>query len=300
MIAIILAFVSLVLGVWLLRYTRGRSGRWQLVAWCVWSLGTAAGLLLAAGPYEVRKTVSLLVMPLGLVWLGLGGMAAIVWKQRQATLAAVAGALWLGLTMAGSVPLGARLVGFLQQPFVGADPFQAGSFDAVAVLGGGVALDSAGRIAVVKQSGDRVILGARLYNTGHASLLITTGPILKLKGGAEVSYPAAVRRLWTELGVPDDRILSIEGPRTTSEEIVGIARLVRTRQWSRVGVLTSAWHMRRALKLCRRQHLDVKPLVADFVAHDEPIRLRAIVPQEEGVSLVQLASWELLGALAGH
>lgn len=270
------------------------------MTWSLWGTATATVLLLAAGPYEVRKTLSLVVMPLGLVWLGLGGMAAAAWRQRRSRLAAAAGVLWLGLTMAGSVPLGGLLVGLLQKPFVGTDPFQAGSFDAVAVLGGGVALDRAGRIAVVRQAGDRVILGARLYNTRHTNLLIATGPILKLKAGAEVSYPAAVRSLWSQLGVPEDHILIVEGPRTTAEEIVRLARLVRGRHWKRVGLVTSAWHMRRALKLCRRQRLDVTPLAADFVAHDDPIRLRAIVPQEEGVSLVQLASWELLGTVAGR
>lgn len=300
MIAIVVALVSLGVGLWLLRQTRGQSRPRQLVIWFLWGVVAVVGLLLAAGPYEVRKAVSLAVMPLGLVWLGVGGMAAAAWRQHRVRLAAAAGVLWLGLTLAGSVPLGNLLVAFLQRPFVGSDPFRAGRFDAVAVLGGGVALDHAGRIAVVGEAGDRVVLGARLYNTGHADLLVTTGPVLKLKGGTEISYPAAVRRLWTELGVPEDRVVVIEGPRTTSEEVVRLAELVRQKRWSRVGVVTSAWHMRRALKLCRGQHLDVMPLAADFVAQDEPLRLREIVPQEEGVSLVQLASWELVGAFTGR
>ncbi len=300
MFGIILAVASAGVALWLLRRSSAQSWRLQLAVWGLWGSGTTVALLLAAGPYEVRKTASLAVMPLGLVWIGLGALTAVAWRQRRVRLAVATGALWLGLTLAGSVPLGDLLVSFLQRPFVGSDPLKAGRFDAVAVLGGGVALDRAGRIVVVRQAGDRVILAARLYNTGHTNLLITTGPILKLKGGTEVSYPAAVRRLWTELGVPDDRVLVIEGPRTTSEEVVRLAQLVKGRRWSRVGLVTSAWHMRRALMLCQRRGLDVRPLAADYVAHDEPVRLRAIVPQEEGVSLIQLASWELLGALAGR
>ena len=284
---------------WLVWAGRRWSATVRRGAWLVWGVGWPALLGVTAGLTELRKAASLCLMPLGLVWMGLGVLAVTAWAGRRHRLAAAAAVLWFGLSLAANVPVGVGLMRLLEAPYAGIDPFAQGRFDAVIVLGGGVREDSSGRI-VVEGAGDRAVLAARLYNAGVTPLLVATGPVRRDRDGRRASYPDAVRRLWAGLGVPAAAVLAVEGPRSTSEEIAVTAPLVRQRGWRRVGLVTSAWHLRRALGLCRRAGMDVVPLPADFLGDTRIHGFRALIPEEDGVVRVQLACWELLGAFAGR
>jgi uncharacterized SAM-binding protein YcdF (DUF218 family) len=112
--------------------------------------------------------------------------------------------------------------------------------------------------------------------------------------------PRLTATVLTELGVPDEAIVRQQGhTRNTREEAAAAARLVRERGWKRVGVVTSAWHMRRALGLFRRAGVDAVPLAADHRGELRWDGLYSIVPRDVGYYLVSKSCWELLGTLVG-
>lgn len=252
--------------------------------------------LAAFGSYDLRKVIGTLLMPAGLVWLGLIGFA--VWLTRRRAGVAVL-AVWLlvaGYAAAGSSLVGRVLLETLQRPFVNVDPFVGPPLEAVVVLGGGLGRGPFGR-PVLGAAGDRMVLGPRLLACGRTALLVTSGPVVEV-GGERVSGPELTAALWRELGVPAAAILTVAGPRTTGEEMDAIAELVRQRGWSRLGVVTSGYHMRRALRLARRRGLDPTPLPADLIATDAYFEPRQLLPSGGGFEAVHKGCWELVGMVA--
>jgi uncharacterized SAM-binding protein YcdF (DUF218 family) len=237
-------------------------------------------------------------MPAGLVWLGLLALARILAQRAARPLAVAALALWLLYTLAGNVWFGSVVQTWLQRGYGTLDPFGQGRFDAVLVLGGGVEVGDDGS-PTLTAAGDRVVLAVRLYRAGRTPLLLTTGPYLLLPGGVAASSAAATALIWRQLGVPEQGIVLLEGPRTTTDEVLALKTAVAERGWRRVGLLTSAWHLPRAMRLCRRYGVEAVPLPADAVGTPPP-RLRFLVPQQDGFQSVQTACWETLGALAGR
>ena len=273
--------------------------RWRVVSgWLAVAALLALAVALSPGSYELRKFVGLCLMPAGLVWLGLLALARILDQRAARPLAVAALALWLLYTLAGNVWFGSAVQAWLQRGYGTLDPFGQGRFDAVLVLGGGVEVSGEGAPALTA-AGDRVVLAARLYRAGRTPVLVASGPYLPLAGGRAISTAAATALIWRQLGVPEESIVLLEGPRTTTDEVLALKTTAAERGWHRVGLLTSAWHLRRAMGLCRRSGVEATPLPSDVVRLPRA-QLRLVVPQELGFSRVQMACWEVLGPFAGR
>jgi uncharacterized SAM-binding protein YcdF (DUF218 family) len=298
MASLALIVLAVALGRALLRLPAASTGWRKILGW----LAAAALLVLAAalspGGYELRKFVGACLMPAGLVWLGLLAFARVLAQRVGRPFAGAALALWLLYTVAGNAWFGSAVLAWLQRGYVALDPFGQGQFDAVLVLGGGVDVRDDGK-PMLTAAGDRVVLAVRLFRAGKTPLLVTSGPYLPLPGGKATSTAAATAAIWRQLGVPEESIVLLEGPRTTTDEVLALKRAAADRSWKRVGLLTSAWHLRRAMGLCRHFGVEVTPLPSDAVRLPQ-VRLRWLVPQEIGFFQVQAACWELLGALAGR
>jgi uncharacterized SAM-binding protein YcdF (DUF218 family) len=94
-------------------------------------------------------------------------------------------------------------------------------------------------------------------------------------------------------------IIRLSGPRTTTEEIRACKKLIAGKSWKRVGVCSSAWHLRRVEKICRQEGVDMIPVPADFLSTRLPWSPMYAVPQARGFQNVQKALWEFLGAFTG-
>ena len=263
------------------------------------ALAIAAALPSAPTTFILRKTIGLLLMPLGLIWLGILATAVAAFETRRRRLAGGLLALAVVIEVAGSPLIGSWLVGRLERPFEGTDPLRQGPFEAVLVLGGGATRDQTGRISL-DDAADRIILAVRLFLAGRTDRLVASGPWVKAADGTVWSYPELVADLWSELGVPRDRIVVLTGPSSTSDEAKAYAELVARTGWTRLGVLTSAFHMRRGLENLRRSGIRAEPLPCDFQGSTRAPDLRALVPQASGLLLSQLAAWEILGSAAGR
>lgn len=235
----------------------------------------------------VRKAVALLLLPAGLVWLGLLVAVFLTRERRTRRLLLV---LLAAYTAAGSPWVGTTLLDTLEGRYEQIRPLEVeGVYDAVFVLGGGTGSTPAGD-PQLGPSGDRVRLAAALQHAGKTRLLVTSG------SGFEVRDLAAeTRTLWLQLGVPEEAIVEVPGPLNTAQEISRYAELLRERGWDRVGLITSARHMWRAQTLCRRHGLDMEPLPADFRSTEVPPSFLGLIPQAGGFESVQLAGWEYLG-----
>lgn len=104
--------------------------------------------------------------------------------------------------------------------------------------------------AALVLSGDvdylRIQHAAALHRAGLVRFLLVTGTGI---GGDSARELAAQAR---KLGVAEVAIVREERSRTTRENLLNAAPLIRARGWRRVVLVTSASHMGRALRVARR------------------------------------------------
>ena len=117
---------------------------------------------------------------------------------------------------------------------------QAQDADAIVVLGGGAS------------TGRRAIHAAALYHAGYAEVVICTGAAVPgdLTSEAERCARAARRQ-----GVPAGAILLEENSRSTEENAIEVAAMVRARGWDRVVVVSDNYHLLRAHWMFAREGL---------------------------------------------
>ncbi len=250
--------------------------------------------------FALQKTLGLLAMPAGLLWLFLLASALLCRLRDQRLAARLFLLAALGYAAAGNVYLGSFLMARLEAGVPPVSPSALQPLDAVFVLGGGTTEDPFGR-PEANLSGDRVLLAARLWKAGKAAVLVASGTSRMGLHGRVRDLGEETRALWLDLGVPARAVVVVQGPCwNTRSEIRADLTLQRQRGWKRVGLLSSAWHLPRALALARRAGLDVVPLGADWRGRPHGFHLQLLVPQGEGFLDVQRACWEWLGRRMGR
>lgn len=275
-------------------FSEGLTRRTRLV-WLAFGALSAAvfcGLLSHRG--ELVKTIGTLLMPAGLLWLLVAVAIGALIARHQKRAALWTAAAWGLYSLAGSPVVGQALANTLERPYVHADHFST-TYDAVVVLGGGTATH--GDYEYLGFSGDRVMLGARLWHTGRTGLLVTTGSTPPNARQSHVSADVTAR-LWHDLGIPDEAILRVSSATDTTQELEAIGDLARRHGWRHIGLVTSARHMQRALANAERFQVRVTPLPADFSSAGGGTGMLPFIPQGRGFFLVHTTCWEYLGALA--
>lgn len=250
-----------------------------------------------------EKAATALVLPTGFCWVVLGAATIVLLRRRLRSHAVLTGTVWLVLSVAGNGLLCGRLAGELEGSFTNTDPFRLQPMDYMVVLGGGAA---EGRNGVTQgnSSGDRILLAARLYHSGQAKRLICSGRRISSMTSQTVDPADQTRELLIQLAVPAD-VIEIAAGRNTSEEM----RLLADRfggQDIRLGVLSSAWHLPRVLRLAETNGLHPIPVPADFMT-GPPDRtpttaglIVACIPQGESLSALSRIAKEKLAGLAGR
>ena len=244
------------------------------------------------------KLIGMLCMPTGLLWLGL--LLAMFWafRRRMRGLGGLLAFLFLGFTLAGNPQVGALLMNRLEST-IPSLPENAAPLDALFVLGGGSQLDDRGR-PFLNVSGDRITEAARLWHAGKVKCLVASGTLDDARSGRR-NLAGETREIWESLGIPSTAIRAIEEPCfITRDEIQAYGRLMVQEDWHRVGLLSSAWHLPRAMALAKRAGLEVLPIPSDARGRVHRFQLWHLVPQEEGFQKTQLACWEMLGRLVGR
>lgn len=247
---------------------------------------------------EIQKTLGMLAMPAGLLWLLLAALAVLLLRRRQWIPAALAVLAWGGYGLAGNYDAGTRLLAGLERQVPPPD-LRGEPFDAVFVLGGGSELDPSGQ-PMLGIAGDRIVQAARIWHAGKARILVASGAARDGLAGVR-DLGAETRAIWMDLGVPAEAIVVVDRPCwVTRDEIQAYRDLQARRGWRRMGLLTSAWHLPRAGALARRAGLEVSPLGADWRGRPSAFLLHRLVPQGEGFQRMGAACWERLGRAVGR
>ena len=241
----------------------------KLLAQCAYPLGLSLMACLLALPFLAR----------GRTRAGLGLILAAVG--------------WLWFWSLPVVSDGLRLT--LEQRFHNADVADLPRADAVVVLGGAMDAGPPGYpYPNLGPAADRVWHAARLYHAGKAGRLILSGGGVEWRGDW-IAEAEGMRRLLSDLGVPESALIIENRSRSTRENALFSAELMHRLGLERVLLVTSALHMARALATFRAVGVAAIPAPTDFEVMPEPSHLLRWLPDAAALADSTRAIKEYLG-----
>jgi uncharacterized SAM-binding protein YcdF (DUF218 family) len=217
--------------------------------------------------FVLGKIVWFLLTPSNLLTvLAAGGLllALTGWRPRQSLIAAAIGVL--GLLVCGFSPLAYWSATALERRFPPPRPLPE-QVTGIVVLGGGVRLrDSARRDTLfLSEAGDRLVAMADLARRYPNAKLVISGGSGDLfnEGEAEADLVRAHARM---LGIDPSRIIVEDRSRTTYENAMFTRELIKPAEGEAWLLVTSAWHMPRAVGAFRQAGFPVIAYPVDYRA----------------------------------
>jgi uncharacterized SAM-binding protein YcdF (DUF218 family) len=235
--------------------------------------------------FVLSKTAGFFALPSNvLMVLALVGVALLATRRRRLGLGLVVVSVVL-LAVAGYSPLGNILMSSLEERFPPNDPTwnaAQGAPDGIIVLGGAIAPEmSAARGTVeVTEAAERMIAAAALARQYPQARIVFSGGNNSLVEN-EATEAQVAERLFVSLGLPRERLLLEGGSRNTAENATFTRALVQPKPGERWLLVTSAYHMPRAVGCFRK---------AGFPVEAYPVDWRTGGPQDATVPFNQLAA----------
>lgn len=237
-------------------------------------------------------------MAVGLAWFGLLG--------RRRLKGVVLGLAHVQLLMFSTPWVADSLLGGLESEALRmqqARSLQA-PVDAIVILGGGLDTAYAGvrDLPDLQEAADRVWVGANLYKQGVAARVLVSGGGFSQDRQVELEA-IGMSRFLQDLGVPSQAILKEMKSRTTLENAWQTRQVLEALGPSagkaplRVALVTSAFHMPRALPLFEQAGLTVYPVRADIRVTPEHRPVWRRLPGPEALAHSTIAIKEYLGRL---
>ncbi len=243
----------------------------------------------------LKYAVSSWIVPPGLfVAISMAGGAWLLRKRNRAggAILLVLAALMWALSIS---PVSERLIQGLERPF---QPLPKPSGDVIVLLGGGVygfAPDLTGVGAPTAEMMGRIVTAVRLQKRLGVPIIVSGGRVF-LRDPEEAPI---VSRFLSDLGVPADRIILESGSRDTLENGRFAGLICRQRGFERPILVTSAFHMRRALLSFDKAGVKASPFPSSFLGRgDKAYGWRDFLPSLGSLWASSVALRESLGLMA--
>lgn len=247
---------------------------------------------------DLQRLVTSLILPLplGLCLSCLG--LVLLWRLRSRW----AGGWLIGcgvgvIGLAASPVVAERLMAGLESPYPPRVVAECPRADAIVVLGGALRprLQDDLRPRLHRAS-DRIWEAARLYEAGCAPLVVVSagGRVEPPFEGPEID---GIVDLLGDLGVPREALVLEAESRNTQGNAAFSRALLAPLGVDRVLLVTSAWHLRRAVALFEREGFEVIPVGADYRSLQTCRGLECLVPSVDALEASGLVLKERLGFL---
>jgi uncharacterized SAM-binding protein YcdF (DUF218 family) len=202
------------------------------------------------------------------------------------------------IAVAGLSPLGNALILPLEQRFPPWDASR-GAPDGIVMLGGAISPDvSAARgVVALNEAAERVTATAELARRYPDARIILTGGSNALIFDESAEAPFAVRQL-EMLGIAHERITAEEQSRNTIENAVFSRLIANPQPRERWLLVTSAYHMPRAIAVFRAAGFPIEAYPVDWRTRGPVDVVRPFVSLGDGLRLTDTAVHEWEGLLA--
>ncbi len=246
-----------------------------------------------SGPTMVEKMLIALAMPVGLLWLALLVTIYFCLVNRQAWPAILCFGCWLLLTIAGNGPFSNWLAWTMESKWQDQESrLETEPVDVLVVLGGGTGTRHSGTPQLT-YSGDRIAEAAKAWHVGGTKKVMCTG-VQSFRTTEKDLHPyEEAARLLEDLGVEPADILKLKGE-NTFEEIENLKKWADANPDKQIGLLTSAWHLSRAMRLVRSHGLTVRPVPSHFLSDPFAPGPDVIIPGEWSLQRTAIITKEYL------
>lgn len=252
------------------------------------------------GRTMLEKTLTSLMAPVGLTWFLMFAIGCWLLRSDRRGTAAAVFTTWLVLTLGGNAWFANTLLSQLEAPWQNVDGMTGEPFDVVVVLGGGTSDRGTGKPQLTAD-GERVITAARMFHAGKTKRIACTGTQFWLANENDLQLSEEAARILEALAIPADRVEQIQGPNTTLE-MQNLKRWIaeQSNPQLRVGIITSAYHLSRAMRLAAANGVVAEPVPANFLSREITPSPSWVVPDAENLSHTAAALKEHLAGLIGR
>jgi len=248
--------------------------------------------------FVLSKTLGVVILPTNFLLLA-GLLGAILLLTRFAAPGRGALALAIvGLSVCAFSPLGNFLLYPLESRFPSWDA-SSGAPDGIVVLGGPIDADIsvAHNAPVIRNAADRIVAGAALARKYPNARVIFSGgsPNLVSNDAREADYAATI---FDSLGIDRSRLIIERRSRNTLENAEFSKALAMPKPGERWLLVTSAYHMPRAVGLFRKAGFPVEAYPVDWRMGDKGDLVSFTTVAPEGLYKTDIATREWIGLIA--
>jgi uncharacterized SAM-binding protein YcdF (DUF218 family) len=249
--------------------------------------------------FFLSKTLGIMLLPSNLLaGAGIAGLLLLFSRFVSVGRKLIAASVLL-LAICGFSPLGGLLFYPLESRFPPWDDTR-GAPDGIVVLGGAIQpdLSAAHGVPVFGSSVDRIIAAATLARRYPDARIVFSGGNANLVSSdtaREADYSAA---LFETFGFPKSRLMMERRSRNTQENAEFSKALVSPKNGERWLLVTSAYHMPRAVGLFRKAGFEVEPYPVDWRMGGRDDLLRFSPYFMSGLGRIDMASREWMGLIA--
>ena len=231
------------------------------------------------------------ILPPGIFVILLAALA-IYLSKISGRLALFTGILTLIFYLLCTGLVAERTMGWLEGKFP--TPTNLSDGDVIVMLGGGAIRDSQdvdGEGTLCASPANRLLTAVRIYRNYDVPILLSGGQVYSDSGSEAV----IAGRILQALGVPENKILLETKSVNTTQNAIFSAEILRARNFKRPIVVTSAFHMNRAVLNFSRQGFDVIACPTDFLVPRQPkFHYTKLRPQAEALLLNVTVMQEVL------
>lgn len=170
--------------------------------------------------------------------------------------------------------------------------------DVLVLLGSGATLDTPnlnanGHLSPI--AANRLLTCVQLYHQYKLPIIVSGGQVYQTTGNEAL----IARQILLDLGVPDQKIFVEKSSLNTTENARYVKELLHEHGFHRPVLITSAFHLPRAVRQFKKAGVDILPYPADYHTNITfRFSHRQLVPTSQALDDLSLALKEYLGLLA--
>ena len=248
---------------------------------------------------SLTKDLTNLTYGIGFLWLLLLLQTAFLLVRRQWLYSLLPAALAALVWFVGATLLPYNLLAALELPYARTSLDDVPEADAVVMLGGGHERSQYDAFGVGATTAfDRPIMALELMRRKRAPVLVLGGGGV-LEAGKPTPDAVLLERWFTAWQLPAAPVLNLGINGTTHDEALSLRTLAAEKKWTRILLVTSANHMKRAEATFRATGLHIIPVACDFQSIGGVAAAKApgFVPTQDGFRVLDCYLHETVGWL---
>ena len=170
------------------------------------------------------------------------------------------------------------------------------SADAIVVLSGMLGINEEGDSSYIEWGDpDRFFGGVALFKAGKAQKLVFTSGKMPWDK-AKKTEGEVLKEYAISNGMPSEKILVTKDVENTADEAVAVKELISPSK--KIILVTSAFHMYRAMKLFEKQGFEVTPYKVDYkTSKDSNLTIMDFMPSAGNLEITETGMREIIGRL---